>query len=180
MTPLRPKSHQTKLTKLISPHDKFVKYIPTPPISTRKGNGTRRGKLHSKRPVFRRNSSIAFLWLRGGVRLSNQHPRMDTIVLLGSALWGWRRRRTRTGGSVRARLVESPKESVVPPSVPGALKIAAVDSTRSIARADIASVTIHWREGENCYVTLNLQSGEKLTGLVACTDLDSIHTDLGF
>src|SRR5262249_32810003 len=96
-------------------------------------------------------------------------------LLLGSSITGRRGRRTRTGASATARLVESPKDSVAPPSVPGALKIAAVDSTRSIARADIASVTIHWREGENCYVTLNLQSGEKLTGLVACTDLDSIH-----
>src|SRR5262249_6668443 len=84
-----------------------------------------------------------------GVHLLKSAPRMATnnlilvvagTVLLGSALWGWRRRRTRTGGSVRARRVESPKESVVPPSVPGTLKIAAVDSTRSITREDIASV----------------------------------------
>src|SRR5262245_36411675 len=98
------------------------------------------------------------------------------IVLLGSALWGWQRRSARKRKPVRAPRVDNPsvKESVAPPSVPGALKIAAVDSTRSIARADIANVTVHWREGENCYVTLTLQSGEKLTGLVACAELDSM------
>src|SRR5262245_48715119 len=94
------------------------------------------------------------------------------IVLLGSALWGWRSARKRK--PVRAVDNPSVKESVVPPSVPGALKIAAVDSTRSIARTGIANVTVHWREGENCYVTLTLQSGDKLTGLVARADLDSM------
>src|SRR5262245_56879072 len=101
------------------------------------------------------------------------------IVLIGSALWGWRRRSARKRKPVRAPRVEdrSVKESVAPPSVQGALKIAAVDSTLSIARADIASITVHWREGENCFVTLNLQSGEKLTGLVVCAELDSMPSE---
>jgi len=66
------------------------------------------------------------------------------------------------------------KENELPPSVPDALKIATIERTRSVARAEISSVTVHWRENENCFVTLNLRSGEKLTGLIPSVEMDSM------
>jgi hypothetical protein len=55
-----------------------------------------------------------------------------------------------------------------------AMKVITIDHTRSIGPGDIAHVMPHWREGEACYASLTLRSGEQVTGLVATADIDAL------
>ena len=96
-----------------------------------------------------------------------------------SAVWGWRgTRRTRgareepTKGQVEDIVGDIPSPST------SALRITATDSARSINLADIANVMPHWCEGETCYATLSLRSGEKVTGLVATSGIEALQKQL--
>ena len=48
---------------------------------------------------------------------------------------------------------------------------------RQIDPGDIVHVMPHWREGEACYASLTLRSGEQVTGLVVTADIDALLSD---
>jgi hypothetical protein len=58
-----------------------------------------------------------------------------------------------------------------------AMKVITIDHTRSIDPGDIVHLMPHWREGEACYASLTLRSGEQVTGLVDTSDIDALLSD---
>jgi hypothetical protein len=104
---------------------------------------------------------------------------MVALVLVGSAIWGWRGTR-RTRGARKEPTKEEIEDIVrdIPSPSTSVFKITATDSARNINVADIANVMTHWCEGETCYATLSLRSGEKVTGLVATSGVEALKKQL--
>jgi hypothetical protein len=100
------------------------------------------------------------------------------IVLVGSAIGGWRgnRQKREAGREQRGELLRI-EGGGMSPTIPSVMKVMTLDGARSIDPGDIGHVMPHRRDGETCYATLMLRSSEKLTGLVATADIDALLSD---
>ena len=85
------------------------------------------------------------------------------------------------GKGVSFKVVDDPSidttsctQSVVSGSVSSQLT---KEVKRQIDPGDIVRVMPHWREGEACYASLTLRSGEQVTGLVVTADIDALLSD---